>query len=431
MRRRCFNALVACALINGVAGVEGAVVSPAADGARGATGAIGVPAADGARGVGGAIGAPAADGARGAGGAIDAPAAVGMRGSAAAVPVPNIDACVSRLDPQLDIGYDRIAARCPELMHQLEGGAWAPWLPRGWKESGNDLSAGSLREFRELVERETDVSGSSGAPDVRRLHTILTTLARSRNENGWSRFKSWLRSILERREEPTDESWLTRMVSHVGVSQSVIRLITYAALTAVVLLAGVIVVNEARTAGLLPGRRRALRKRGELAAAGPFGTSWDDIEQAHPGERPRLLLELIVRRLSDRGFLPPARALTVRELTRTARLAEADDRARLTELALAAERVRYAAAKAQAGGLDGPVARGRELLERLNVGEQGASATRAGGLGAGATAAGGPDVRGPIAGVPGGDDPGARGPFAGVPSAGGPGARRPDAGGSG
>jgi hypothetical protein len=390
MRCRCFNALVACALINGVLGVGGA---------RGAEGAIGAPVREGARDAAGAmIGAPVADGARGGGDSIGAQGAGGMRGSAAAVPVPNIDACVSRLDPQLDIGYDRIAARCPELMQQLEGGAWAPWLPRGWKESGNDLSAGSLREFRELVERETDVSGSSAAPDVRRLHTILRTLARSRNENGWSRFKSWLRSILERREEPTDESWLTRMVSHVGVSQSVIRLITYAALTAVVLLAGVIVVNEARTAGLLPRRRRALRKRGELAAAGPLGTSWNDIELAQPGERPRLLLELIVRRLSDRGFLPPAGALTVRELTRTARLTEADDRARLTELALAAERVRYAAAKAQTGGLDGPVARGRELLERLNVGEGGAGVTRGGGRDASATGVGGPGTRRPDAG---------------------------------
>src|SRR5262249_22447661 len=62
--------------------------------------------------------------------------------------IPNIDACVARLDPQLDIGYDRIAARCPDLMRQLETGAWAPWLPRGWKEPGNDLSVGSLKEFR-------------------------------------------------------------------------------------------------------------------------------------------------------------------------------------------------------------------------------------------------------------------------------------------
>jgi hypothetical protein len=310
MKRHCFNALVACALINGAAGAEGAVGAPSADGAR---------------------------------------------GPGAAVSMPNIGSCVSRLDSQLDIGYDRIAARCPELAHQLEGGVWAAWLPRGWNESGNDLSAGGLREFREVVERETNASGSSAAPDVRRLHTILAALVRSRNESGWSRFKSWLRSILERREEPADESWLTRMVSHVGVSQSVIRLIVF---------------NEARTAGLLPRRRSTLRTRRELAAAGSSGTAWSDIERAEPGERPSLLLELIVRRLSDRGFLPPAGALTVRELTRSARLPEADDRSRLTELALAAERVRYAAGAAEGGGFEGPVARGRELLERLDAGAQ-------------------------------------------------------------
>jgi hypothetical protein len=319
MRRRCLNALVACALINGTAVAEGAAVS-----------------------------------------------------------MPNIDTCVGRLDQQLDIGYDRIAARCPELMHQLEGGAWAPWLPRGWKESGNDLSAGSLREFRQSVDRESGVSGSSAGPDVRRLHAILTALARSRSENGWSRFKSWLRSILERREEPTDESWLTRMVSHVGVSQSVIRLITYAALTAVVLLAGFIVVNEARAAGVLPKRSGALRKRRELAGAGSSGTGWNDIERSQAGDRPRLLLELIVRRLSDRGFLPPAGALTVRELTRAARLPEADDRSRLADLALAAERVRYSAVESQFTDLDEPIARGRELLDRLDAGAGGASAPRTG-----------------------------------------------------
>jgi hypothetical protein len=168
------------------------------------------------------------------------------------------------------------------------------------------------------------------------------------------------------------------MVSHVGVSQSVIRLITYAALTAVVLLAGIIVFNEARTAGLLPKRRGAPRKRRALAAGGSAGTAWNDIEQAQPGDRPRLLLELIVRRLSDRGFLPPAGALTVRELTRAARLPEADDRSRLADLALAAERVRYSVAESQSTGLDEPIARGRELLDRLEAGTRGASAPDAG-----------------------------------------------------
>ena len=43
---------------------------------------------------------------------------------------PDVDSCLSRLDPELDIGYDRLAARCPELMKQLEHGTWVPWLPR-------------------------------------------------------------------------------------------------------------------------------------------------------------------------------------------------------------------------------------------------------------------------------------------------------------
>jgi hypothetical protein len=283
--------------------------------------------------------------------------------------VPDIDACVSRLDPQLDIGYDRIAARCPELMRQLEGGAWAPWLPRGWKEPGNDLSAGSLREFRELVARESSASDRTAAdvPDVRNLQPILTALAGTRNESAWSRFKTWLRSILEQREQPADESWFSRMVSHVGISQSLIRLVTYGALAAVVLLAAIIVVNEARASGLFPQRRGTARRRRELAAAAASGTTWGDIEKAPLRDRPRLLLELIVRRLSDRGFLPPAGALTVRELTRAALLTEADDRSRLTDLALAAERIRYSATESQSVGLDEPVARGRELLARLDA----------------------------------------------------------------
>src|SRR6266404_8534390 len=126
--------------------------------------------------------------------------------------LPAVDACVGRLDPELDIGYDRIAARCPELVKQLDHGAWAAWLPRGWKEPGNDLSAGSLKEFRELVERESAASDSARAPDIRQLKSVLHGIAGTSTAGWWSRFKSWLRSILETREEPTDDSWCTRMV---------------------------------------------------------------------------------------------------------------------------------------------------------------------------------------------------------------------------
>jgi hypothetical protein len=282
---------------------------------------------------------------------------------------PSVDACVSRLDPQLDIGYDRIAARCPELVKQIDQGAWTPWLPRGWKEAGNDLSGGSLKEFRELVSREEAAAPATRAPDIRSLKAVLHGLA-SKQENGWwSRFNSWLRSILERREQAADESWFGQMVSHVGLSQSLRQLAAFVALGAVVLLAGVIVFNELRTAGLLPSGRASARKRAPAQRAATE-MALSDFERSALPDKPRLLLELIVRRLGERGYLPPAGALTVRELTTVARLPESDDRARLTELATAAERVRYSARVVEPSVLEESIARGRELLSRLDAGER-------------------------------------------------------------
>jgi hypothetical protein len=218
-----------------------------------------------------------------------------------------------------------------------------------------------------VVRRETNARVGPHGPDVRRLQPVLQALAGDRRETAWSRFKAWLRSILERRPQSTDEGWLARMVAHVGTSQSVIRLITYASLLAVVVLAGFIIVNEARTAGMLAVRRGAKRKRAQAGASPSHGVMQADLEQAAPADRPRLLLEMILRRLMDLGFLPLAGALTVRELTRIARLPEPDDRSRLAAVALAAERIRYSADESQPASLDESIIQGRELLERLNT----------------------------------------------------------------
>jgi hypothetical protein len=157
------------------------------------------------------------------------------------------------------------------------------------------------------------------------------------------------------------------MVSHVGIPQSLRQLIAYAALTVVVVLAAVIVINEVRAAGLLPKRGDGTRRRHGPRDTGAARVAWSDIERAALPDKPRLLLELIVRRLSERGRLPPSGALTVRELTQAARLPEPDDRARLSELALAAERVRYSAGELAPAALDQSVARGRELLDHLDA----------------------------------------------------------------
>src|SRR4051812_45744955 len=140
MNRGCFNAMFAAAVSAGML-----VASAIGSAAVGAAAAAGLQAS--ASVAEHSLAAQSAV-ASAPGHALTAPHAPGDA-------MVNIDACVARLEPQLDIGYDRIAARCPDLMRELEAGAWAPWLPRGWKESGNDLSAGSLKELRELVTRES------------------------------------------------------------------------------------------------------------------------------------------------------------------------------------------------------------------------------------------------------------------------------------
>jgi hypothetical protein len=280
----------------------------------------------------------------------------------------DLDDCIRRLDPQADIGYDRIAARCPDLAHQLEQSGWGKWLPRGWRQAGNDLSAASLRELRELAARELATRLSARTPEVAFLKSVLAELAgnSSGNVTWWTRFKEWLHSIFESREQDRDEGWLDRLISRVGFSQSMLDLISYAALAAVVALAGVIVLNELRAAGVLEKRRPPKRNQPGQHDSQARETGWETVQRAEPGERPRLLLELIATRLAGPPFVPPSRALTVRELARTAIVTEPDDRARLVQLAAAAERVRFSAHEVPAATLERPLIRGRELLDRLS-----------------------------------------------------------------
>lgn len=286
-----------------------------------------------------------------------------------------IDACIPRLDVELDVGYERIAARCPDLTRALEDSGWAAWLPRGWKEARNDLSAGSLAELRTLVARELSVESGARAPRVERLGEILADLGAGGREGSgqWARFRKWLRSLFEQRPQEPDESWLGRLVERIGLSEAVSELITYTALALVVVLAGLIVVNELRAAGLLGSVRKRTRDGSALREpAARVRATWRDVEGARLADKPRILLDLVAGRLMDLGRLPPAGALTVRELTRAARLGDETDRRRLAELALAAERARYSNHDISPAIIEAAVDKGRELLVRLETREVGA-----------------------------------------------------------
>jgi hypothetical protein len=152
----------------------------------------------------------------------------------------------------------------------------------------------------------------------------------------------------------------------VGISDAIVEVISYIALGAMVVLSGVVVLNELRAAGLLGRRGKSTQDEGaaHVATARPAPV-FSEIERAPLSDRPRMLVELISAKLTSLKRLPPASAFTVRELTKSAELPSEEDRRRLTNVALAAERQRYAAEGVPSAVLESAFEQGRELLKSL------------------------------------------------------------------
>ena len=278
-----------------------------------------------------------------------------------------IDACIRQLDAGLDVGYQRIAARCPDLGPALATSPWAVWLPPDWSRSGNELSAGGLAELRTLLARNlTGVAGERPL-NVGHLGPLLAELGRGEPPRGgwWARFKDWLHGLFGPRPQPTDPGWLRRLFGDVSLSQALREAIVWGALATLIGLAGAIVVNELRIAGLLrPLRQRSTGAR-EAGAAATGNLTLQDVDRAGVLQQPRLLLELIVTRLAEQERLPATRALTVRELVRAARLPDAADCVRLQALGAACERVRFSDREIPTAALAAALTQGRELLAAL------------------------------------------------------------------
>jgi Domain of unknown function (DUF4129) len=296
--------------------------------------------------------------------------------AAAAVPcaqprdaVRVIDDCIARLDSELDVGYARIAARCPELTPALTEGPWAPWLPAGWDRPNNQLTAGGLSELRGLLAREASpaVSGRP-APHPERVAAVLATVTRldPGSVSWWQRFKEWLRSIVAARGERSDH-WLARWLEGMRLATSTGQLIVWSALTLVVALAAGIIVNELRIAGLLGRRAGARRTSGAGMPRAGQALALAQIERAAPERQPALLLELIASRLAEQERLPPARALTARELEQRARLPDESGRPRLAQLVGVCERLRFSGDEVSAASVAAALRGGRALLGALDA----------------------------------------------------------------
>ncbi len=294
-------------------------------------------------------------------------------------PLQAIDDCLAHIDGELDVGYARIAAHCPDLSAALTGSAFAPWLPADWQRPDNELSAAGLSELRAQLTRE---SAPPRHPHVQprsaqaaQVVSALAPIEQAAARGWWQRLKQWLRGLLTSHPQ-ADEAWLRRWLADLKVSTAVTELIGWAALAAVVVLAAGIVINELRLAGVLRARAERVRRR-DAKPPPASSAALADIERAAPEEQPGLLLELIALRLAAQQPLASTRALTARELERQARLPQAPARAWLAELVAVCERVRFSAQGVNRSSLAAAVHSGRQLLRALERAPSGGSAQEA------------------------------------------------------
>ena len=87
-----------------------------------------------------------------------------------------VEACAARLDSRVDVGYDRIQRRCPELSRALANAPWRDLLPRDLAERRDEVSAESLRALVVLVREAGDMSESHPSPEPETLAPVLSQL---------------------------------------------------------------------------------------------------------------------------------------------------------------------------------------------------------------------------------------------------------------
>jgi hypothetical protein len=279
-----------------------------------------------------------------------------------------IDDCLSHIDAVADVGYERIAARCPDLTPALAGSPAAAWLPPDWRQPGNALSSRSLGDLRALLVRELTAPAARPTPDTQRVAAVLAAVTETEptQRGWWARLRAWLHQAMTPREGRANESWLQRWAAGLNLSKVARRLIGGTALALVVGIAVSVIVNELRVAGVLAARER--RPRGRVASLAQRGClSLGDIEEAEASARPSLLFELIASRLAAEQPLPAARALTAGELWRRARLPDEVVRGHLAQLAGVCERLRFSSTPVSPGSLATAVLSGRSVLAALDA----------------------------------------------------------------
>lgn len=272
--------------------------------------------------------------------------------------------CVNSLADDV-IGIDAIEAICPGVEDALSDLGLAPFIAEWQWET---IGAAGLKTLQRVEERYRD------APEAREvtvdsLQSILDSLQKpvqaEQSLTWFQRFQRWLRNALDKQGADSD-SWLTRWLDERQMSETARQILFYGAVILVVVLAIIVIVNEVRV-----GRktRRANRKQADREATEPHAaTAADtmDLDTASRGDRPSIVLRMLVATLVKTGRLHAARSLTHSELTTRARFDDSTQRERFQRVAQLAERIVYGGDGTATADLEQIVREGRTLNDQLS-----------------------------------------------------------------
>jgi hypothetical protein len=277
-----------------------------------------------------------------------------------------VEACRVKLDPRTDIGIERIAKRCPELLPALARAPWRGLLPQSLRERREEITAESLRTLEDLVRQSTDAGAQRAAPGRDKLTAVLAELGDKGQQGAtrWERFKRWLKDKLEKRKDKDEDTWLEKWSRQFQTSEGIAQAITYIGYALVGALVLFVIWSELRAAGLLGGVRRA-SARENPAAQWRRRLMLADVTAAPLADRPGMLLRLLGEALTRADRLPAADGLTAAAIARRATLDSEQEREALAQVATTADEVRYGSDRPPDDALEGTVAEARKLLERF------------------------------------------------------------------
>lgn len=282
---------------------------------------------------------------------------------AAGEPAAVLAACIEASAEAETETLEELEVECPGIEHALVEMGYAPFISESQLD---ELGWYNLQELQAL--RQRYAQAAAGA-DVRTdsLAPILNALQDKEAERPptwFDRLKRRLRDLFDRQGESS--SWLNNWLADKELPGSVREFIVYAVVFISVVLAILVILNELRAAGVL--RRRAGAAKQSPAAPGKPVTSeltLADLESAAPGDRPSVMLRLLVAALVQRGRLRADRSLTHRELTARVALEDAGQRESFARVASLSEKAVYSGGTVPIEEIDAAVAAGRTLIAAL------------------------------------------------------------------